>query len=230
MTAFGSDSAHFGAVLFDCGHTLFGTLDSSAHCVAYAARHGIDIDRVEVEQMLAAAWIEARTPEEIAKGRDLDPERHRACWLALYAPLDEVAPGLAEHLYVLETGSDGWRPYPDTRPVLAALQTAGVRIGVVSDTGWDIRPLFQHADLDRFVGTYVLSYEHQRTKPASDLFWRACADLGVEPGHALMVGDTAAADGGAALIGMPVLLLPHHHDGDDRGLELVLRLVLGSAR
>jgi putative hydrolase of the HAD superfamily len=69
------------------------------------------------------------------------------------------------------------------------------------------------------------------TKPAPDLFWRACADLGVEPARALMVGDTAAADGGAAAIGMPVLLLPpHHHRGDNRGLELVLRLVLGSGQ
>ena len=42
----------------------------------------------------ARRWAEvqarARTPEELAKGRDRSPDAHRACWTALYSRLDVV--------------------------------------------------------------------------------------------------------------------------------------------
>ena len=112
---------------------------------------------------------------------------------------------------------------------MAALTTSGaalsVPVGVVSDTGWDIRPVFVHHGLDRFVDAFVLSCEHGDVKPAPGLFLAACAALGVAPEHTLMVGDNPLSDGGAVDAGMSTLLLPVAEPGRRRGLDAVLRLV-----
>ena len=218
---------HFDAVLFDFGHTLCGPAEGAGRCVAFAAEQGITVDPVEVTTRVAAAWERARTPEEIAKGRDLTAELHRSCWLDLYAPLDELAPGMAEFLYEGETSAVGWETFVDTEEVLRTLYDAGVPMAIVSDVGFDLRPVVVAHGLDRYVSAYVLSYEHGVTKPHPTMFERACADLGVPPERALMVGDSPVADGGAAAIGMPVLLLPPHHQDGPRRLDLVLRAVLG---
>lgn len=214
-------------VLFDFGHTLFSTVGGAEACVAFAAAQGLTLEAADVRAAIAAAWARAITPEEIAKGRDLDPGRHRACWLELYGPLDELAPGMAIHLYERDTGPDGWKAFDDAGPTLAALHAAAVRIAIVSDVAFDLRPLLEASGLARFVSACVLSYRLGVTKPDPAMFLRACADLGVAPERALMVGDSAAADGGAAALGMPVLLLPPHSGDGPRGLDLVRRAVCG---
>ena len=79
---------------------------------------------------------------------------------------------------------------------------------VVSDTGWDIRPVLdKHGLLEYFAGL-VLSYEHGAAKPAPQLFAAACEQLGVDAADALMVGDNALTDGGAIESGVRVYLLP----------------------
>jgi FMN phosphatase YigB (HAD superfamily) len=215
----------FRAVLFDFGHTLFDSIDPTEHSRAFHAATGIDVDSGE----LARVWGEIRRrsflPEELAKQRDLSAERHRECWMALLAPLDSLAVGLAEHVYEGESSPRGWRPYPDSRRVLAALTERGVPIGVVSDTGWDVQAVFAAYDLDRFIATYVMSFQHGATKPAAVLFHTACDALGVQARETVMVGDNHLTDGGAATAGLSALVLPHVDAGADRGLDVVVHLV-----
>jgi len=101
---------------------------------------------------------------------------------------------------------------------------------VVSDTGFDIRPVFErHRVLDT-VGTFVLSYERGAAKPTGWLFEAACRELGIEPARTLMVGDNPLSDGGAAAAGLPTLILPPAVPGAGRGLSLVPLLVLRRRR
>lgn len=93
------------------------------------------------------------------------------------------------------------RPYLDAAEVLAALRERGVAVGVVSDIGWDLRPVFRAHGLDRYVDTYALSYEHGVRKPDRRLFAAACTVLGADPARTLLVGDDRRADGGAADLG-----------------------------
>jgi putative hydrolase of the HAD superfamily len=95
-------------------------------------------------------------------------------------------------------------------------------MAVISDTGWDLRPVFEAHDIARYVDTFVLSYEHGATKPAPVLFRTACERLGVEPAEALMVGDNHRNDGGAIDSGVRTLLLPLVPSGTPRGLAAVL--------
>src|SRR5207245_1931800 len=100
---------HFEAVLFDFGETLFGRGDGAVAIVAAARETGVEVE-VELETA-RKIWddIQARgrTPEEMAKGRDLSPEAHRACWTTLYSGADVVAEGLGRQLYEREISPAG---------------------------------------------------------------------------------------------------------------------------
>jgi HAD superfamily hydrolase (TIGR01509 family) len=212
-------------VLFDMGDTLLGRGDGAAILRAEARRLGSDVDDATAHRIWREIQDTARTSEEIAKGRDLSERAHRECWTALYSAADVVADGLGAVLYEREISAEAWHPFPDTLPVVERLRAAGVPMVVVSDTGWDIRPVLdRHGLLDSFAGL-VLSYEHGVAKPAPRLFAAACELLGMPAEDALMVGDNALTDGGAIESGVRVYLLPPARDPGTRGLEAVLRLV-----
>jgi len=217
------------AVLFDMGDTLFGRESGHGSIVEEAAELGVTVPEADAARVWADIQARARTAEEIAKGRDLSAEAHREHWTALYSAADVFVDGLSRALYEREADPERWIAYTDTEPTLKTLHVAGVPMGIVSDTGWDYRPvLARHGLLDLF-GSVVLSYEHGAAKPTPHLFLTACAELGVEPSETLMVGDNALTDGGAINAGLRVLLLPAATPGGARGLDLVLPL-LGVAR
>jgi HAD superfamily hydrolase (TIGR01549 family) len=213
------------AVLFDFGHTLFDTASSVELIVRESAALGQPIGRGEAWSLWTAARDRSRTAEEFAKGRDLDPVRHRECWLELWAELEARCPGIAAPLYEYETTGDGWTPYPDAEPVLRALRDRGLPLAVVSDVGWDLRPVFAQHRLGGYFATFVMSYQLGVTKPAAIMFHTACERLGVDPPEAMMVGDNFRNDGGAADAGLRTLLLPMVQSGSVRGLDAVLALV-----
>ena len=213
------------AVFFDFGHTLFDTASS----VEFVVRESAALGRPIAPEVAARLWTDGRTrsrsPEEMAKGRDLGPEQHRACWLAIWSDLEALCPGVTARLYEFETSAAGWELYVDVRPVLDELARRGVPLAVISDTGWDLRPLFEHHDVARYFATFVMSYQHGVTKPAPVLFRTACERLGVEPAEALMVGDNHRNDGGAIDAGVRTLLLPLVPSGSPRGLSAVLGIL-----
>ncbi len=213
------------AVLFDMGDTLFERDGGSQGIVAAGRALGTEVDPAAAARVWSEIQARARTPEELAKGRDLSPEAHRSAWTALYQPAEAFAPGLADALYQRETAAEHWRPYPDTLPILTALRDRGVPVCVVSDAGFDVRPFFRHHGLIDLVDAFVISFEEGAVKPAPILFGRACERLGVAPEVALMVGDNWRSDGGAVDAGLTCLLLPATPPGQPHGLDRVLALV-----
>ena len=195
-------------MLFDFGHTLFDTIAPEACMAQFRDASGVEVD----PSVFASEWEtirqRSRQPAELAKGRDLSADLHQRCWHELLAPLDGLAAGLAEFVYGCECSAKGWRPYPDTATVLAELHRRDLPVGVVSDCGWDIREVFAAYELQDFVSSFDLSYEHGACKPDRRLFDSACAQLGVEPSRTLMVGDSWLTDGGAAAVGITALILP----------------------
>ncbi|WKV75750.1 HAD-IA family hydrolase [Streptomyces sp. PCS3-D2] len=143
--------------------------------------------------------------------RDVSARRHRAAYqgLALAAGLPEPAAELARALYDRHMSPAAWRPYPDTAPTLRELRRRGIAVAVVSNIGWDLRPVFRAHGLDGLVDVYVLSYELGVQKPDPLIFRTACDGLGLPPSKVLMVGDDRTADGGAAALGCPVHFVEH---------------------
>ncbi|MFI9409086.1 HAD family hydrolase [Nocardia gamkensis] len=94
-----------------------------------------------------------------------------------------------------------WTPYPDSRAVLDLLAAQGVPVAVVSNIPFDIRPSFAARGWDRLVAAFTLSFEVGAMKPDPGIFGSALRDLGVPAEAALMIGDSAEADGGAEALG-----------------------------
>jgi HAD-hyrolase-like len=83
-----------------------------------------------------------------------------------------------------------------------------VRVGIVSDIHFDLRPAFADAGLADLVDSFVLSFEHGVQKPNPQIFRVALERLAVEPAETLMVGDRASHDGAAVELGIPTVLVP----------------------
>ncbi|MEU7148014.1 HAD-IA family hydrolase [Streptomyces sp. NPDC045456] len=208
-------------VLFDFSGTLLRIESPESWLRAVLHETGTDVAEEEVAR-LAAELSRAgalpggsspdHMPSELAalwEVRDRSADRHRELYtgLARQVPLPDDA--LYDALYERHMTPAAWAPYPDAAEVLSELRRRGIRTGVVSNIGWDLRPVLRAHGLDRFVDSYVLSYEHGIQKPDPRLFEIACEELGLPPTEVLMVGDDRTADGGATALGCTYLPVDH---------------------
>ena len=67
--------------------------------------------------------------------------------------------------------------------------------------------MFRLNEAEQYVDEFVLSYVEGVIKPQPKIFATACERIGVEPTDALMVGDSAEADGGAVTLGVAVRIV-----------------------
>ena len=134
-------------------------------------------------------------------------------------------PGLSAELYARTVDAASWEGFPDSVPVLRAVHERGLRIGVLSDTGFDLRPALHRAGLGPYLDVVLFSYELGVCKPAAKSFLTACDRLGAPPEQVLMVGDNPLTDGGAVGAGLTTLLLPRPAPTGPRGLDRVLALL-----
>ncbi|MFE9882946.1 HAD family hydrolase [Streptomyces sp. NPDC005784] len=225
-------------VLFDFSGTLFRIETAESWLRAVLAETGHTLPEPELTEKARA--LEAAgalgggarpvlpVPTDLAdlwEVRDRSAEQHRAAYTGVSRQVSLPGPGLHDALYDRQMTPAAWKPYPDAAEVLGALRGRGLAVGVVSNIGWDLRPVFREHGLDPYVGTYVLSYEHGIQKPDPRLFAIACAELGIAPEDTLMVGDDRRADGGAAALGCAVHFVDHLPAADrPDGLRPVLEL------
>lgn len=220
------------AVLFDFAGTLLVPEPRvgwvSAACPELSAAEAEDLaDALERAGRSGGPEPERLGPEwaEDYARRDLSADRHRALYEGLIAGVTGPGSERTRRLYERGLSPQGWVAYPDAAPVLRELRGRGIGVGVVSNVGFDLRPVFAGHGLDELVDAYVLSYEVGVMKPHTTIFRTACAALHVEPEEALMVGDNPRADGGACDIGVRTLLLPYSPLGAEHGLAAVLELL-----
>ncbi|MEU5794018.1 HAD-IA family hydrolase [Streptomyces sp. NPDC047813] len=230
------------AVLFDFSGTLFRVESTESWLRAVLDETGRDLPEPQVKETARA--LEAagalpggaapmRVPGELAglwARRDESAELHRAAFTGMSRRVPLPDPDLHDALYARHMSPAAWTPYPDAPAVLRALRERGVGVAVVSNIGWDPRPVFRAHGLDPFVDAYALSYEHGVQKPDPRLFAVACAALRADPRRTLMVGDSREADGGAAALGCRVHFVNHLPASDrPNALLPVLGLVPGHA-
>jgi HAD superfamily hydrolase (TIGR01509 family) len=218
--------ALFKAVLFDFHQTLFQVERGESWVAGACERIGRGLSEAETVALLERINAARAFPEVVREqaGRDLSPEAHRQAtvfWL-LSGGVDEA---LAAALYERLLDPCGWHPYRDTADALAELARLGVPVGVISNTGWNLRKTFAYYGMAGHIKSFTLSCEHGRQKPESEFFRIACAELSSAPAETLMVGDNPESDGGAVNAGMHVYLLPPAPPGVSRGLRAVLRMV-----
>jgi HAD superfamily hydrolase (TIGR01509 family) len=217
------------AVLFDFSGTLYddGGALSPARLIEHASRRGIALDEAEAGALVERTMRHVNAPEQVEQriGADLSTASHRAVWTSMIRDAGPGSGELAEVLYETLTDNDSWFPYPDAAGVIAAVRSAGLRVGVLSNIGWDIRPALARVLDPGLFDAIVLSCEVGLEKPDPAIFALACARLGVAPAETLFVGDDPLKDGPAVSAGLPVFLLPDERTGGTpRGLAAVLRV------
>jgi HAD superfamily hydrolase (TIGR01549 family) len=212
------------AVLFDWRGTLVVTAPLSAWVEQALQRVGRDSSADEVDG-IEAALVAAMEHPDLQQAWDRADESawvHRETYARLFrvAGLDD---DLAEALYAVES-NPAYNPFADdVADTLKSLQVAGVRVGIVSDIHFDLRPVFAEAGLADLVDCFVLSFEQGVQKPNPQIFRVALDRLDVEPPDALMVGDRASHDGAAVNLGIPTVLVPELTATPQRRLAVVLR-------
>ncbi|MCQ9178794.1 HAD-IA family hydrolase [Streptomyces sp. IBSBF 2953] len=226
------------SVLFDFSGTLFRIESAESWLRSVLGAAGVAMPGPELAEKARA--LEAagalpggaspvRVPDELAelwRMRDASAELHRAAFTGLCRQVPLPDPALHDALYDRHMTPAAWSPYPDALAVLSGLREHGLRVGVISNIGWDLRPVFREHGLDAYVDTYTLSYEHGVQKPDARLFTIACEELGADPRTTLMVGDDPSADGGAAALGCAVHFVEHLPTAErPDGLRPVLELV-----
>jgi putative hydrolase of the HAD superfamily len=213
-------------VLFDFGYTLFShaplaqTIGDCAHRLGAAMSHG------QAEELAGRIDAAAMTPDELVHPRDLDSAVWAQRWKVLYGIADEVADGLGDAVYASMHDPLEWVPYAATAQTLRALSQRGISIGIVSNTGWNVRDAFAVRSLADAVTSFTLSYEVGVVKPDAQIFAHACSGLQLTNDAVVMIGDDPRSDGGAVSAGIRTLLLPPAlPPGADNGIGAVLDLV-----
>jgi HAD superfamily hydrolase (TIGR01509 family) len=200
------------AFLFDYSGTLFRLEEDESWF------EGMEVDEREVDGHVQAELMRRLTaptgrPVDMTDeqyhawvNRDLVPHLHREAYLHV---LRES--GLPEHhaeaLYDRVIDTSSWTPYPDTAEVLKGLHRQGIKTAVVSNIAFDVRPAFLALGAADYVDEFVLSFEVGAVKPDAAIFETTLARLGVQAAHAVMVGDSDEADGGARAVGCGFVLV-----------------------
>lgn len=203
------DAVGIRGVLLDFSGTLFRLEPGARPDDDFSSLDGSPLTPERVVELFALMTIPTGVPEHLPADlhdtwhrRDLDPKAHRAGYEAsLGAPALALAPDVPSRLYDRMLDPESWRPYPDTGAVLRLLRERGLRVAVLSNIAWDLRPTFAAHGLLDLVDEFVLSFAEGVVKPDPKIFRLACERLGVDPADALMVGDSAEADGAATRIG-----------------------------
>ena len=174
------------AVLFDFHGTLAQVEDPVAWVLAAAAACGVDAGPGPAPPRSPTGWSPPGAPagrcphrvpphlaEVVGRPRPVRRTRTGPRTSAWRRPCDSDIDGLADALYerLLRAGGLARRTRTPS-PTLRALRAAGVPVAVVSNIGFDIRPLFAAWGLADLVDAFALSYEVGRCKPDPTIFLR----------------------------------------------------------
>jgi HAD superfamily hydrolase (TIGR01509 family) len=195
------------AVLFDVDFTLAkpGPELMPEGYVRCGERHGLALEASRYEDARDAALVDLKRNPEL--------EHDEEIWVAF---TERIVVGMGgtepvSHDVALElTGRwqrhENFELYEDTIPVLEELRSAGLKLGLVSNSARDVCAFARHHALEIDAG--ISSFHHGRTKPHESIFRAVLELLEVEANEAAMVGDTVEDDcEGALALGMRAVLV-----------------------
>jgi FMN phosphatase YigB (HAD superfamily) len=224
------------AVLFDFAGTVMMPLPGDELVAAAVRELGLSLDDDAFDR-LAASYVSAGIPggpypdgipddlADLYAARDLTADAHRGAYIGLMSRVPGSPAGLPEAVYAEILKPTGWVPYADAVPVVATLVERGIRVGALSNIGFDMRPILRAHGLDALAEHSTLSYEVHAVKPDPEIFRLAMETVAGTSATTLMVGDNEEADTGGVQIGMPTLILPMTAPRSVHGLDRVLRRI-----
>src|SRR5262249_22750909 len=209
------------AILADFAGTLFLPLDGTQWAMAASGTARVDLTAHESTEL--AALLDSRFHHVRDPGRDLSPAAHRQSMLPVLESL-VADKALARSLYetrlnayftTLQFKAEFWHPRNGARDLLRGACKRGLRVIVVSNVPWHIRPLFTQAGLRDQIHGFALSCEVGSEKPDKLIFEHASDLAGCAPSEAGLAGDDPVTDSGALGLGIPVILVPPCRDSTE---------------
>jgi putative hydrolase of the HAD superfamily len=197
------------AVVFDLDDTLVDQVSASgAAVVAWAAELGITGADVTARWAALSERHYARYQKREITFTGQRRERVREFLAA------DLTDAEADGLFAgyLERYEAGWTAFGDAIPALRRVRAAGLTAAVLTngDEGQQRRKL-DRLGLTREIDLLVASSALPAGKPDPRAFRHVTELLGVNPGAALMVGDSVAKDiNGARAAGLPAILLDRY--------------------
>ena len=167
----------YDLVIFDLDGTILDTLNDLANAVNYAlAAHGHPVRTLEEIRQFVGNGVANLISRSVPEGTD---EAERASVLA------DFKARYREHM------NDATRPYPGIPELLAALRSAGVKVGVNSNK---FDAALQNLCRIHFDGLYDLAAGECETtpkKPDPTAAQRIMAELRVSLNRSIYIGDSA---------------------------------------
>jgi putative hydrolase of the HAD superfamily len=207
------------AVFFDVDFTLIfpGPTFRGEGYRAFCARYDIEVDVAKFAAAVVSAAPRLDGPEDAPYDAEIfvDYTRHIIEQMGGQGPnLDACA----REIYAEWAACQHFELYDDVADVLRALSAAGLRIGLISNSHRCLASFQSHFELQGLISATVSSSEHGFMKPHPSIFSAALQLVDVEPGEAVMVGDSLKHDvEGAIRAGMRGILL--HRGGSDNRRE-----------
>jgi FMN phosphatase YigB (HAD superfamily) len=205
------------AVTYDCWGTLIQDQDYEGAMAlrAGALEHLVGLRADEAHALLREAWT--MHDQAWKQVETFGPGRMAAYCLQARGIEDDGA--MAELTRAFEEASleVGVAPVDGAPETLAELAAAGIRRGLVCDTGFTpgrvVRRLLDVAGVSDHLEVLCFSDEVGVPKPGNDIFAKALAELGVRPPEAIHVGDLRRTDiAGAHDVGMHAARFRGVHD------------------
>ena len=201
------------AVFFDVDFTLIypGPMFRGEGYREFCTRHGIEVDASKFSHAVAAAASLLDRPEDDPYADEIFIVYTRR----IIEGMGGTGPNLdacAEEVYREWAACQHFELYDDVPDVLRSLTSAGIRIGLISNTHRCLASFQTHFDLQGLISATVSSSDHGLMKPHPSIFSAALQLVNVDPADAVMVGDSLRHDvEGAMRAGMRGVLL---HRGD----------------
>jgi putative hydrolase of the HAD superfamily len=208
------------AVVFDVDFTLArpGPDLGPEGYRALGARYGLDLDPPRYDDARRAAITTLKRHPEL----DHDEE----VWVLFTERIIRGMGGTGDTYACAAEMTRAWERaehfdlFDDALPVLDALRSRGLKLGLLSNTSRDLDVFVAHHGLE--VDARLTSRVHGKTKPHETIFRAMLELLGVDAPRAVMVGDDLHDDiEGARAIGMHAWLIDRdgRFPGAERRLE-----------
>jgi HAD superfamily hydrolase (TIGR01662 family) len=210
------------AVFFDVDFTLIypGPMFRGEGYRAFGERHGMVVDPSRFEAAVASAASLLDGPDDAP----YDDEIFVSYTRHIIEQMGGHGAGLgacAREIYAEWAACRHFELYDDVPAVLRELTSAGIRLGLISNSHRCLASFQSHFELQGLIVATVSSSEHGLLKPHPSIFAAALQLVDVRPGDAVMVGDSVRQDvDGARGAGMRAVLLNRGGSPHPREREL----------
>ena len=215
------------AVLFDVDFTLIypGPMFQGEGYHAFCARHLIDVNPACFDAAVASASSILDDAKDAAYDAEIFIAYTRHIIEQMGGRERPESPGsldaCAREIYTEWAANQHFELYDDVPAVLRELTTAGIRVGLISNSHRCLDSFQSHFDLREHVAAALSSADHGFMKPHPSIFQAALDRLGVAPAESVMVGDSVSQDIEVALrVGMRAALLHRSDTISPRAEEL----------